>query len=388
MNIALYAHGGSANHGCEALVRSAIKVLGTSHKYTIFSEKPKEDEKYGLNEIANIRATQSAIPVKGLSSLLYKIRQKFSQNDKVYYQYLYKNFINKNDDFQLALAIGGDNYCYSGFLERFNVQNKLWRKHNIPVGLWGCSIDPERINSKMIKDLNNYKFITTRESLTYKALVSNLLKNVFLIPDTAFLLDSIEKELPLGFQAHNTVGINISPLVIRQEAKPGIVMKNLEFLIDYILEKTDMSVALIPHVVWRNNDDREPLSILNQKYTSSNRVVLIPDNNAMVLKGYISRCRFLIAARTHASIAGYSTGVPTLVIGYSIKSKGIATDLFGTEEGYVVPIQSIGKEQILCNSFEWLQSNEKQIKERYTHFLPIYLQEFDQIQKLLNGYAN
>ncbi|MFR4670990.1 MAG: hypothetical protein ACLT69_14285 [Intestinibacter bartlettii] len=56
------------------------------------------------------------------------------------------------------------------------------------------------------------------------------------------------------------------------------------------------------------------------------------------IKGYISRCR-LYRARTHATIAAYSTCVPTLVIGYSVKAKGIAKDIFGTYENYVLPVQ-------------------------------------------------
>ncbi len=54
--------------------------------------------------------------------------------------------------------------------------------------------------------------------------------------------------------------------------------------------------------------------------------------NAKELKGYISRCRAFVGARTHSTIAAYSTGVPTLAIGYSVKARGIAKDLFGTEE--------------------------------------------------------
>ena len=49
-------------------------------------------------------------------------------------------------------------------------------------------------------------------------------------------------------------------------------------------------------------------------------------------KGYIARMRFFIGARTHATIAAYSNCVPTLVLGYSVKSKGIAKDLFGEEK--------------------------------------------------------
>ena len=61
----------------------------------------------------------------------------------------------------------------------------------------------------------------------------------------------------------------------------------------------------------------------------------------MELKGYIARCRFFVGARTHATIAAYSSCVPTLVLGYSVKSRGIARDLFGNEENYVLPVQSL-----------------------------------------------
>ncbi|MDO5124498.1 MAG: polysaccharide pyruvyl transferase family protein, partial [Eubacteriales bacterium] len=87
------------------------------------------------------------------------------------------------------------------------------------------------------------------------------------------------------------------------------------------------------------NNDLKPLESLFSIYKDSGRVVLIKDHNCEELKGYISRCRFFVGARTHATIAAYSTCVPTLVVGYSIKSKGIAKDLFGTFEKYVVPVQ-------------------------------------------------
>ena len=68
---------------------------------------------------------------------------------------------------------------------------------------------------------------------------------------------------------------------------------------------------------------------------------MVGDAPCEELKGCISRCRFLVAARTHASIAAYSTGVPTLVAGYSVKARGIARDLFGTEDGHVLPVQAM-----------------------------------------------
>ena len=83
-------------------------------------------------------------------------------------------------------------------------------------------------------------------------------------------------------------------------------------------------------------------------------MVIIGDAPAALLKGYISKCSFFVGARTHSTIAAYSTGVPTLVIGYSVKSRGIATDLFGAYENYVIPVQDICDPQALIRSYEFI----------------------------------
>lgn len=59
-----------------------------------------------------------------------------------------------------------------------------------------------------------------------------------------------------------------------------------------------------------------------------------------------------IGARTHATIAAYSSLVPTLVVGYSVKARGIARDLFGTEKNYVLPVQLLRKEEDLTGGLQ------------------------------------
>ena len=123
-----------------------------------------------------------------------------------------------------------------------------------------------------------------------------------------------------------------------------------------------MNVCLIPHVVWEQVDDRKPMQQLLELFKNSGRVILLDDHNCEELKGFISRCRFFIGARTHATIAAYSTCVPTLVVGYSIKSRGIALDLFGTHENYVVSVQNMKSENELSLAFQQLALNEKAIR--------------------------
>ena len=107
-----------------------------------------------------------------------------------------------------------------------------------------------------------------------------------------------------------------------------------------------------------------------EKYKETNRVFLLPDHlNATEYKGYIARMKFFIGARTHATIAAYSTGIPTMVLGYSVKSKGIAKDIFG-EEKLVLGIDEISDAGKLIAKFEEMKNEEDSIKEILKNKIP------------------
>lgn len=373
-NIILYGHGGSGNHGCEAIVRSTGKILSKKTLH-LMSSNITEDIKYGVDAIVLPYSTKNYIKkswhfIKAYLKL--KLFKEYIHIDLLpYSDYLRQS----KDRYELALSIGGDNYCY-GDTTIYQHLNKLYNKNNIKTAFVGCSIEPNTINQlSMLDDLRRYSLIIARESLTYDALIKNGLSNVKLLPDPAFQLDQIRLSLPSGFIENNMVGINISPYVIKCEKNNNITLRNYEKLIEYIIYSTDMSIALIPHVVWIHSDDREPLKILYNKYKNTGRVVALDDYNCMELKGFIARCRFMIAARTHASIAAYSTCVPTLVVGYSVKAKGIAKDIFGTFENYVLPVQALSNEDDLQKAFKWLYENEITIKTHLNSTMPKYREE-------------
>ena len=50
-NIVLYSHGGSKNHGCEAIVRGTYKILKNDSEITLLSNAKDEDLEYGINKI-------------------------------------------------------------------------------------------------------------------------------------------------------------------------------------------------------------------------------------------------------------------------------------------------------------------------------------------------
>lgn len=384
--INLYYHAGSKNHGCEAIVRGTYKIL--QQDMNLFSLNPQEDKRYGINNICSVIHDKENNNIKKYKVLLSKIYIKLFNNIDLSIKNRRQIIINnvKKDD--IYLSIGGDNYCYSGTDLMASLNRNLLKK-GAKLVLWGCSVEPEKIKDNEIsEDLSKFSLIVARESISYEAL-KKINKNTILCSDPAFQLDKVDLPLPKGFEENNTVGINVSPLIIGCESKKGSTMENYEGLIKHIIDTTDMQIALIPHVVWDNNDDRKPLKVLYDKFKDTGRVVMLEDHNCMELKGYISRCRFFIGARTHATIAAYSTCVPTLVIGYSVKAKGIAKDIFGTYENYVLPVQSLSNKDDLINAFERMKTNEDVIRKHLNEFMPGYkskaLKGKVEIEKLLEG---
>ena len=379
MRLLLFPHGGSGNHGCEAIVRSTGKL--TDRDMVLFSDRIEEDRKYGLDSICELRRSMRPIDKRSMRYVKAWLSYNLLSNKYAFDRLVFSGMLDSLTTDDLVLSIGGDNYCY-GRPDRLYFLDDEIRK-NAKMVLWGCSIEPSLIDGMMLEDLRGFSRIIARESLTFKVLKDLGLKNVSLFPDPAFGLSRAITPLPDAFIDGNMVGINISPLIIGMEKFPGIVIENCCRLIEHILKDTDMNIALIPHVVWNRNDDRNPLGVLFGRFKETGRVVFIEDRCAEELKDVIARCRFLIAARTHASIAAYSTMVPTVVIGYSIKARGIAMDIFGTDGNYVIPVQGIADVESLSNAFDWLRKNETRIRSRYDEMMPSYLSRLEGLSEMI-----
>ena len=76
-----------------------------------------------------------------------------------------------------------------------------------------------------------------------------------------------------------------------------------------------------------------------------------------------------VGARTHATIAAYSSSVPVMVLGYSIKSKGIAEDLFG-EPKLVLDKSELSNATLLIEKFEELNKEKESIRKQLSVILP------------------
>lgn len=369
--LVMYLHGGSGNHGCEAIVNSTCHMIEDIPKLLVTNSE-KEDKFYSLAPLCDI-LEERKIAEHFFAHVWYYAWRAVFKDKESFMRYRFKEVLGKNRS-PLYVSVGGDMYCYELSKKEAIVANSAFNKAGSKTILWGCSIEPELLKEpEMIEDMKRYALITPRESITYQALLdAGIKENVKMFPDPAFSLKPEETKLPEGFLAGKTIGINISPMIIRYEKEPGITISNYKKLVDHILETSDNSVALIPHVMWNNNDDRLTLAELYKGYENNDRVLLFPDMSCQQLKYVISKCRAFIGARTHATIAAYSSCVPTLVVGYSVKALGIARDLFGSEENYVLPVQTLQDSDALLRAYEWLMTKEDAIRGRLQEIMPEY----------------
>lgn len=382
MKTILYGNGGCGNHGCEAIVRGTFELLKQS--LIISSENLDEDKRYGLEQFCDVYDAKAGSTSKIQFAKAYmklKIMGDYTAMDGLPYLHTIRELRGKAT---LALSVGGDNYCYSN-QKFYAFLNKTYRDSGIKTVLWGCSIEPEIVKRKDVsRDLKSYKLIVARESITYKA-VREIGANVVLAPDPAFFMRAEICEVDTRFDGGNVVGINISPMIVSNEKQRGAAYANYKNLIDYILHNTNMKIALIPHVVWQQNDDRSVLQRLYDDFEHDQRLIMVDDHKAPELKYIISKCRMFVGARTHSTIAAYSMMVPTIVVGYSVKARGIATDLFGTDEKYVLPVQSLKNERELTEAFCWMMDNEEFIKNYLRTFIPKYIYNGKKIRDIIEN---
>ena len=77
--------------------------------------------------------------------------------------------------------------------------------------------------------------------------------------------------------------------------------------------------------------------------------------------------------------------MPALALGYSVKAKGIARDIFGSEEHLVLPVQTFDDPVATVRGFEYLVEHEDEIKERLVSIMPTYKENARRSAEVFEG---
>ena len=379
MRYAFYSHGGCENHGCEAIVRTLSAMIKNGRPesviklYTLNAQSDKAGDLPNIDETEEFNYTRPVSSLNFMQKLKISSLSRKSQKsaDEYFYSLSCKNPSLKEND--VYVSVGGDNYCYGDghMAAAFNRELKKLGKKTV---LWGCSVGKEDLSEDKIKDLKTFDLIVTRESMTYETLIGcGIDKNTVLYPDPAFTLD-IDTDFSGKFEVKpNTLGFNISSLIGEYAGEGESIESIAVGFLGYVLENSDKNILLIPHVTKKEDGDQLILGRIAEKL-GSERVSVVPDTlTAAQYKSIISRCEMFIGARTHATIAAYSTCVPTLVIGYSVKSKGIAKDIFSDYNGLVVPVSEITDAQKLIEAYVSFEKKAEIYRSLLKEKMPEYI---------------
>lgn len=384
--ISLYGHSGSYNHGNEAVVRGLCNIMQFTEKPNLYCTAPYIDQLFGLNDICNL------IPEGEVSSRLFervmgKAICKITKSDRVWLKHKYCNLLENVQGTYLFTA--EDQYCEPRrVVEWFEYQNKVINRKGGKTVAVGCTINDYLVGKNVkLKDLERYALLIARESLTYEMLKAHGL-NVILSPCTAFALEEEEWKLPTVFNTNEVVGINAGPIAQGNEKYANLYYKNCIELIHYILKETTYDIALIPHMNWSGiYSDINMHEKLHKEFNYNERITLIKEHNAPQQKYVIGKCKMIVTVRTHVSIPAYAKCIPTLVTGYKIKSIGIAKDIFGSSENYVVPIQELKDDKDFVKGFRWLADNEEKVRAYLQNVIPSYMQRTVNIKNEINKMA-
>ena len=245
-----------------------------------------------------------------------------------------------NADFVLDIGQGdsfADIYGDIRF-QKIDRIHKLARIFNKPYCLLPQTIGPftnDIIKKKAMSSISKASLCMARDKQSLDYVTKNVpqQKNVCECIDVAFFLpyETIKQD---ANYVH--VGINISALLWN-----GGYTRNNQFglkceyqvlvrqLIDYFLNKENVKVHLVPHVVGAERSIENDYAVsydLWREYNHPNLILAPLALGPIEIKSYIAGLDFFMGARMHATIGAFSAGVPVVPMAYSRKFNGLFLD--------------------------------------------------------------
>lgn len=147
-------------------------------------------------------------------------------------------------------------------------------------------------------------------------------------------------------------------------------------VIESLISDLDAQVMLVPHVqeAFPGNDDRVLATELLRHFRFDTRVHLAGgDHDASDFKAILAQCDLVVAERMHAALAGLSSGVPTVAIGYSVKAGGILSDLFAPDPlggGLLLPLQGFLDPTLARDTIRRAWDQRAEVRAALEHRLP------------------
>lgn len=193
------------------------------------------------------------------------------------------------------------------------------------------------------------------------------LRRVVGMADSVPVSPDVGNLMPLGGDAEvvqGRVGIAVSFRIVKEwEGKAEDYVACLAKLISHLRDMHGCSVLLIPNQLARAEgpNDAEIAERITETLSDRSCVETFDAaaNGPLALKRAIASCEAMVSSRYHASVAGLSSGVPQLVIGWHRKY-GELMDLYGQGE-WMMATEEVS-ERSLCERFDSLWRDRAAIR--------------------------
>ncbi len=398
---------GLRNRGVEALVVPTIEQLRQRQPdlaVSVLTRTPDYDglrlQQYGTNLVdSSLRSSPQ--------NRFQRLRAKFSQ--------FYKRRAPSSeaiasvfDSASIVIASGGDVFSSDyGGLSRHLRPLELALDAGVPIAFLAQSIGPFKTDAEVeawLRVARRSKIVTVREKLSYDYVTRDLGLPTALVKQTAdpafLLMPPPPQKVTDLLRAY---GITSDRPVVAIAPSQGISryadcdydrhLKAWYQVVNFILDELDVQVLVIPHVqeISASNDDRILATSLLRILDFDPRVRLAgADHSASEFKGLIGACDMVVAERMHAAIAGLSSGVCTVAVGYSIKAEGIMTNLLGTEllhDGLLISIHQFLEADGACATIGSAWHQRHKVASQLNEVLPKVKQDaasnFDIISEII-----
>ncbi len=386
MDIWLVGHAGCYNRGCEAIVRTTVAMLRDASPHLtirLLSHDPAADAvclaDLPIEIVDGSRGFYSSFHARGPIS---KFRRYLLATGPTGLALARRWLQLRYGAPRVMISVGGDNFSLDyGIPVVYVDHGRQSKAFAIPFVIWGASVGPfsasPEVEAEMTDFLKGVTRINARESETLSYLASRgISQNVRAVWDPAFALEAAPYDGPGAsfVENGNVVGLNISALIAKWFPQQSLdrLLDEVAGFVEYLVG-AGYRVLLVPHVTkpgagFPLNDEATLQCLLNRCAAQGAQVALLPGSlGARQVKGMIARCRIFVGARTHATIAALSTGVPTVTIAYSQKARGIWRDVFGHER-YLLPANALSSQSLravfdlLAN--EWDEARDLLVKKK------------------------
>ncbi|MDO9087610.1 MAG: polysaccharide pyruvyl transferase family protein [Anaerolineaceae bacterium] len=395
--IVLAGNGSYSNRGCEAILRGTTTLLrsqlGECRFISNYFPTPgSHDEENEIDPLI-IHRPFPLLKKYSLAWFEEQITRKVFQKPYDFIR-VTRTFRHSLRDADAVLMLGGDNFSldYPNSDVHFGLC-RLAIEADVPVVIWGASIGPFDNNPPYeqwaVKELSKVNLICARETATLQYLAGNgITKNVILSADPAFFLQPSSLELPTNIEkalVDGCIGLNLSPLLNRFMKISGIHsnlsawIKVASEIVSSLLSHLSLPILLVPHVTsevgYISRDDYLFLYQVAKMLNEPERIfILNPNLNSSQTKWVISQVRVFAGARTHSTLAAISTCVPTICIGYSMKARGIAKDVYGHLDWLISGQDLVNDPDALQDRLDKLLSQEDEIRLQLRQINPVMLQ--------------